>query len=69
MELATGHNDRDDTLQMLNDVLFGFALIAEHEAQAGEAVSDLLHVGFAADIVQNVFGYLVVIHVFLLLPV
>ena len=55
--------------QMLNDLLFGFALIAEHEAQAGEAVSDLLHVGFAADIVQNVFGYLVVIHVFLLLPV
>ena len=27
-------------------------------------MSDLLHVGFAADIVQNVFGYLVVIHVF-----
>ena len=69
LELAAGHDDRDDALQMLNDVLFGFALIAEHEAQAGEAVGDLLHVGLAADIVQDVFGYLVVIHVFLLLPV
>ena len=64
LELAAGHNDRDDALQMLDDFLFGFALVAEHKAQTGEAVSDLLHVGLAADIVQNVFGYLVVIHVF-----